>query len=358
MRRILLPLLLALVLAVAALWWFSRPLPILTVITWPGAYGRAQASAQMHPFGAAAHVDVRPAQYDGGLDELARAVTSKTYTGDVIDLGLPDAVKACRQGLLEHIDPAALPAAADGTPAARDFVPGAIGPCWVGEVLYAQVIVAAPGTNAQTLADFFDLAKFPGRRALRRGAKYNLEMALLADGVAPGDVYKTLSTDDGVARALAKLDSIRGAVIWLDRPGDGLAMVQDGRAVMASALNGDVFAVPGEAPRVIWDHQLYEMDVLAIPRGNPNLKRAMDYVGFATGSSALAGLASWVPYGPARRSSLALVSANPDTKQAMTPHLPSLPAHFTTAFAVDDAWWLAHGDAMAARWLAFEDGAH
>ena len=109
MRRVLLPLLLALVLAAAALWWFSRPLPILTVVTWPGAYGRAQASAQMHPFGAAAHVDVRPAQYDGGLDELARAVATKTYAGDVIDMELPDAVKACRQGLLEHIDPATLP---------------------------------------------------------------------------------------------------------------------------------------------------------------------------------------------------------------------------------------------------------
>ena len=130
------------------------------------------------------------------------------------------------------------------------------------------------------------------------------------------------------------------------------------RAVMASALNGDVFAVPGQGPRVIWDHQLYEMDVLAIPKGDPRLQRALDYVGFATGSSALAGLASWVPYGPARRSSLALVGANPDTRQIMTPHLPTLPANFSTAFAVDDAWWLAHGDAMAARWLAFEDGPH
>ena len=253
MRRVLLPLLLALVLAAAALWWSSRPLPILTVITWPGAYGRAQASAQMHPFGAAAHVDVRPAQYDGGLDELARAVATKTYAGDVIDMELPDAVKACRQGLLEHIDPATLPAAADGTPASRDFVAGALGPCWVGEVLYAQVIVAAPDSGAKTLADFFDLAKFPGRRALRRGAKYNLEMALLADGVAPGDVYSTLSSEAGLARAFAKLDSIRAAVIWLDRPGDGLAMVQDGRVVMASALNGDVFAVQGQAPQARLD---------------------------------------------------------------------------------------------------------
>jgi len=42
----------------------------------------------------------------------------------------------------------------------------------------------------------------------RRPRINNLEWALLADGVAPADVYTTLSTDDGVARALAKLDTI------------------------------------------------------------------------------------------------------------------------------------------------------
>ena len=30
-------------------------------------------------------------------------------------------------------------------------------------------------------------------------------MALLADGVAPGDVYKTLATPEGLDRAFAKL---------------------------------------------------------------------------------------------------------------------------------------------------------
>ncbi len=41
-------------------------------------------------------------------------------------------------------------------------------------------------------ADFWDVKKFPGKRGMRKGTRYNLEFALMADGVAPADVYKAL----------------------------------------------------------------------------------------------------------------------------------------------------------------------
>src|SRR3954471_19296561 len=144
-RRILVPLGLGLILLVGALFFFTRPPPVLTVMTWPGPYGRAQANAQMHPFAAANNVDVRPAVWDGELAEVRTMVDKRQFKADVIDFELPAAVQACKEGLLEKIDPAILPAGADGAPAATDFVPGAIGPCWVGGVVYSQVMVAAPG---------------------------------------------------------------------------------------------------------------------------------------------------------------------------------------------------------------------
>ncbi len=70
--RILIVLLLAC--AGALLWWRSRPLPVLTVTTWPGLCGRAQAAAQMQPYGAANHVDVRIDQWEGDMGELRQAV--------------------------------------------------------------------------------------------------------------------------------------------------------------------------------------------------------------------------------------------------------------------------------------------
>ena len=50
---------------------------------------------------------------------------------------------------------------------------------------------------------------------------------------------------------------------------------------------------------------------------------------------------------------MALVGNNPDLHIAMKNWLPT--AHFETAFAVDDAWWRQHGDAIAARWQAWRD---
>lgn len=340
----------------AALWWFLRPLPVLTVTTWAGDYGRAQASALMRPYAAEKSVDVRLAQWDGDLAEVARAVRTHQYTGDVIDFELPKAVEACRHGLLEKIDPTILPPGRDGTLPARDFVMGAIGPCYVGNVVYSQVMIAASGLarTPATVADFFDTDTFPGRRVLLgASAKFNLEMALLADGVAARDVYKTLATPQGQARAFAKLKALNP--IWAQDSVDAIAKVQSGQAVMATALNGAVFdaAQKGFHPTVLWDHQLYEMDVFAIPAGNPNRKRAQAFIAYATASQPLARMANWVPYGPARRSALAFVTANPETGQAMRQWLPTAPANFTTAFAIDDGWWLDHGNALESRWQGF-----
>lgn len=347
----------ALIMLVGVFFWLSRTLPVLTVATWPGAYGRAQANAMFRTYGDARDYDVRIAQYDGGVSELQQMVGNARYDWDVVDLELPDAIAACRMGLLEHIDAAALPAGSDGAPAAKDFVKNAVGPCWVGSVVYSQVIAYAPGrfgaARPQTAADFFDLARFPGPRALRRGsAKFNLELALLADGMKPEDVYAALLTPVGIDRALTKLSTLKGSLVWWNNSADAVAMLNDGRAAFATVLNGDIYdaAQHHRAVNVIWDRQLYELDVFGVPRGNPRVKAAMDFVRFATGSRSLAGVASWVPYGPARASALSLVGRNPELGIDMLPYLPTASGHFATAFAVDDEWWQLHGPDIEPRW--------
>ena len=336
--------------------WLTRTLPVLTVATWSGAYSRAQANSMFRPYGEAKSYDVRIALYDGGLNELQQMVSSRHYDWDVMDFELPDAIAACRMGLLEHVDAGALPPGADGTPAAKDFVKNAVGRCWVGSVVYAQVIAYSTdrfgAARPQTAADFFDVKRFPGFRALRRGAKYNLELALLADGVKPADVYDALLTPVGIERALAKLDTLKGAIVWWDNSAQAITMLSDGRAAFATILNGDLY----DAVRhrrgvgVIWDEQLYEMDVFGVPKGNPHKDVAMDFIRLATGSKPLADTARWVPYGPARRSSIPLVGKNPELGTDMTPFLPTMPTHFATAFAIDDEWWQLHGADIEPRW--------
>jgi putative spermidine/putrescine transport system substrate-binding protein len=337
--------------------WKSAPTPSLTVATWTGPYGHAQMSAQMTPFSRKSGVFVRFAEYDGGTTDLARQVAGKTYAWDVLDMELPDAVAACQAGLLEKIDAASLPASPAGAAAAQDFIAGALGPCWVGSSLYSRLIAFDAARFAGNVpahpADFFDLKTFPGPRALpKASAKYILELALMADGVKPADVYAVLTSSAGRARAFAKLDTIKSAFVWADADDPPIRMLREGRAAFALVLNGDIFdaANTGQRPGVIWDGQLYEFDVLAIPKGDPKRALALDYIRFATGAPALGAVASWVPYGPARMSGLAYVGNNPDLKIAMRPFLPSAHGRLAGALAVDETWWRRHQDGVDSLW--------
>src|SRR6266850_3290775 len=169
----------------AGLYWLARPPETITVVSWGDAYGRAQTLALFHPYTDKTHVDVKVANYGGGLKEISAQVASGDIEWDVVDLELEDAAAACRQGLLERLDGIELPPGINGAAARNDFVPGAIGPCWVGSAVYSQVVAfdneRFEGQKPKTLSDFFDLKRFPGSRGLKdNGPKYNLEMALIA----------------------------------------------------------------------------------------------------------------------------------------------------------------------------------
>ncbi len=361
-RAILLVVILLLAVAGGAFWWWSRPLPVLAVVTWSGTYGRAQAAAQIVPYGAAKRVDARIAQWDGKIDDVRQAVARRQYSGDVIDFELPVAAQACREGLLETLDPAALPAGDDGAAAKADFLPGAIGPCWVASIAYSQQIIfqAQPGWHGlpDKAADFFDLAAYPGARALARGnGKYVLELALLADGVPPGDVYRTLTGDAGLTRALAKLDTLKGHIVWLASAGEAIEAVHDGRAAFALVNSGDIAASHGRGftPGVMTSPQFVEFDVFGVPKGDPKARQAKDFIAFATGTKPLAQVADWFPSSPARRSAWPLVGHNPTTGADMRPAMPVTKENADGAFAIDDTWWAEHGAAVEQRFRAWAD---
>ena len=236
-RKILLAALVLLLAAFAAFYWYMRPLPILTVTTWPGDYGHAQQVAQMHPFAAANRVDVHIADWEGRLTDIK---------GDVIDFELPRVVEACERGMLEKIDAATLPAGADGKPAAEDFVPGAIGPCWVGAMVYSQVMVFSPKLKRMpaTLADFFNTRAIPGKRALSRAApKFNLEMALLPTTRLGGHLVS--GHVDGVGHILERVDDGRSWRFTLEAPQELARYIAEKGSICINGISLTVNAVSG-----------------------------------------------------------------------------------------------------------------
>jgi len=80
--------------------------------------------------------------------------------------------------------------APDGTPASQDFFTSMPSKCAVGNILYSWNFAYNDATigdkKPKTIKDFFNTKKFPGKRAIYKGAMSNLEIAITADGVNPG----------------------------------------------------------------------------------------------------------------------------------------------------------------------------
>ena len=332
----------------------------ITVTSFGGAFSQSQIEAYQKPFSAKTGVTVNAEVYNGGLAEIRAQVQAGNVTWDVVDLEKQDVTAACDEGLLEPIDWSVLPPAPDGTPADKDFISGALHECGVATIVWTTIVAyddtKFPGEKPTKLADFFDIKKFPGMRGISKRPVVALEFALMADGVAPQDVYKTLSTPEGLDRAFQKLDSIKDNLIFWEAGAQPPQMLADGEVVMTTAYNGRIFnAVMKEKKPfvIIWDHHVYNWDFYTIPKGTKHKETALEFIKFATSTKPLADQASWISYGPVRKSSVPLISTYQGTDVQMAPHMPTAPENFKNALETDNEWWADNQDEVNKRYNAW-----
>lgn len=334
----------------------------VNLLSWGGAYGRSHSEAYVKPFEAETGIKVNVADADNPATPIKAMVEAGNVTADVASVEYADAVRLCDEGSLELIDEAALAAADDGTAAADDFIEGAITDCFVGTDVYSMVLAYDDSKFADakpsTPADFFDLEKFPGKRTMRKGAKFNLELALMADGVPADQVYEKLETPEGVDQAFTKLETIKDDIIWWEAGAQPPQLLADGEVTMAYAFNGRIFdAAQGEGKpfKIIWDGQIYEMEGWVMPKGTPNKEEAMQFITFSTTPKHQARAAELISYGPPRKSAAALVGNIDGTEEPMSPHLPTTEANLENALASDLDFWVDHDAELNERfnsWLA------
>ncbi len=312
----------------------------ITVVSWGGVYEAAQRQAIFDPFTAATGITVETETYSGGVDALRTRSAEAGW--DVIDMIEDQAIRACDAGLLTEIDAGEI--APDS--ARKDFLPGSFRPCSVAQNVYATVFAyddrAFLGEKPVSIADFFDLERFPGKRALLRDPDVILEWALMAEGVPIGQVYDLLSTDRGLRLAFRKLETLRGSILWWKEVGTPAAMLADGRAVMASGYNGRFFSAAQEEGfpiTIVWDGHVVSTDVWAIPSGTEREKAAKRFIRFATAPERMAALAELIPYGPTRRSALSRIGLHRESGVPMRDRLPNSPQHESRALYGDTVWY-------------------
>ena len=334
----------------------------MTMVSWGGAYGRATDRALLQPFGAATGTRVSMEDFNGGLAEIRAQVETGNVHWDVVDLESADAIRGCDEGLLEELDFGDLFPDQDAAEAAADFLPGMLSDCGVGLIVYSTVYAFHrdhfPGEKPSTMADFFDLERFPGRRGMRRSPYGNLEFALVADGVPVDRVYEVLSAPGGIDRAFAKLDPIKEHVVWWEAGAQPPQMLADGEVLMTTAYNGRLFnaqVVENQPFEIVWDGQVLDHAQLVIVAGAPNLDTALEFLALAARPESMAAMSRYISYSPVRRSALALVTTHEETGVEMQPHMPVTPARLERSVINDWAWWADYGDEVNERfgaWLA------
>jgi len=340
----------------------------MTISSWGGAYQAMQQAAYAGPYAAATGVNLI---WDESSAEAVAKLRAQNEAGnvtwDLVDVEGPDSQRLCDEGLAMEIDfDTMLAPGADGAAPTADFGDTHINDCFIPQIVFSTTfgyrtdVAEWNGATPTTLCDVFDVEKFPGKRALEKRPKKNLEWALLCDGVAKEDLYDVLSTPEGVDRALAKLATIKDQTIWWSAGAETPQLLADKEIVMGSTYNGRLFSVIVEQKQpvaMLWDWQVFDFDGWVVPADLPKerLDRVMNFLYFATDTQRLADQAKYISYGPARASSQPLVGKHADLGIDMAPHMPTNPENQKNYLVNNIEWWADNQDEVEAKfqaWLA------
>ncbi|MET0610936.1 MAG: polyamine ABC transporter substrate-binding protein [Pseudomonas caspiana] len=312
----------------------------LTVVSFGGANKAAQEKAFYAPWDKAGNGKIIAGEYNGEMAKVKAMVDTKSVSWDLVEVESPELARGCDEDMFEELDPALF---GDES----KYVPGAISHCGAGFFVWSTVLAY----NADKLAtaptgwaDFWNTEKFPGKRGLRKGAKYTLEFALMADGVAPKDVYKVLASKDGQDRAFKMLDKLKPSIQWWEAGAQPPQFLQSGDVVMSSAYNGRIAAVAKESKlKVVWTGGVYDFDAWAIPKGSKNAEAAKKFIAYTLEPEQQKTFSENIAYGPANTDAVKLLSA-----EALQ-NMPTTPENIKDQVQIDVAFWNDNGEQLEQR---------
>ncbi len=317
----------------------------LTVVNFGGANGAAQKKAYIEPFEKSSGGKITMVEYNGEQAKIKAMVEAKKVTWDVVEVESPDVNRGCDEGLFEKIDWAKV-----GNKA--DFQKAAVHECGVGTFVWSTVmaynadkIKSAP----TTWGDFWDVKKYPGKRGMRKGARYNLEFALMADGVKTADVYKVLATKEGADRAFKKMTELKPNIQWWEAGAQPPQFLVAGDVALTTVYNGRIDAAQREGKnlKITWTGGIYDLDYWVMPKGTPNKDAAMKFIALASSPDAQAEYARNIAYGPTNNKALAKLDAK------VLAELPTSPANSKDALQFNIGFWADQGEALEKRFSAW-----
>lgn len=316
----------------------------VTVVSFGGSYQEGQSKALFQPAGKALGVTVKEETYTG-IADLRLKVKAGAVTWDIVTSGSGSAARAGAEGILEKLDYKVIDVA--------NFLPGLYQDYCVGGDVFSTVLAWNTKTygdkGPQSWADFWDVKKFPGKRSYRKSVAGALEPALMADGVAPADVYKVLSTPEGIDRAIKKIKELKPHVaVWWASGAQHAQLMKDGEVDMVTGWNGrfDVAKKDGAQVAYTFNQGLLDYDCYAIAKGAPNKDLAMKFLAEMSKPAYQAEFTKYITYGPTDKRAYSLGTIPADYAK----QLPSHPDNAAKQLTVDLDWYIKNEEKASAAY--------
>jgi putative spermidine/putrescine transport system substrate-binding protein len=323
----------------------------LVIQGWGGAKTEAEKKAFFDPFTKETGIKIIPVEAAGDLwGKVAAQVKSKNIEWDLVSGYDYAGVKAAAEkGLIEKIDYKIVTQS-------KELVAGSAKEWGLGQEINSVCIgynhKKFPGNNyPKTWADFFDVKKFPGPRAMNNfGAHaYNLLAALMADGVPPD---KLIPID--LDRAFKKLDQIKPSVkLWYTSGGQltqaliseevVLGAVFDGRAKVAISMGAPV--------KLNFSQGFFMINYWAVVKDTPNKNIAMKFLNSICDPERQAIWSGIIKYSSTNPKFIQYLPPAEQRDHAVHPDNLKVQVPVTDDKVID---WLAKNDAMITeKWNAW-----
>jgi putative spermidine/putrescine transport system substrate-binding protein len=217
----------------------------------------------------------------------------------------------------------------------------------VGSYLFSFVIAYDKekfGDNPpKTWADFWNIKDFPGKRMLRKNVEGQLEAALLADGVAPADLYPL-----DVDRALDKIRQIREHAVFWDSGSSSQQIMRDGEAVMGNIWSTRATVVRADTnDRVTYgfNQGLVQAAAWLVPKGRPAGDEVWRFIASTQDPQSQVELFKLLGSGPINPAASELL---PEELRAWN---PGDPANLGKQVNLDPEWYAQHYTSVVDRYL-------
>lgn len=306
-----------------------------------GTYGEANQKAIYEPFTKETGIQVKVVNI--AYAQMLAQIKQGRPQFDVIDDSMADYVLFKKEDATEELDFDRLKNFKNAGIAKSLVTSNAVGKNYWASVM-AYRTDAFGGKKPSSWADFWDTGSFKGNRGLQAlDADYpELEFALLADGVAPDQLYPL-----DVDRAFRVLDEIKGSVRKFWDTGALPGVLLGRKEVVASSVwHGRLDElIKGGAPLAYqWNGARRQSNGWGIPKGASNLDAAYQLIDFSLRPEVQAAYAELYPMAPT------VPAAYKKLSTTAAENLASSPGHLESGFDLDVEWWIKNQDAVSKRW--------